>query len=565
MEAIRQFNLRLVDRRWFYRFLEMVPGLATWLFLLSPVILSVFNPVVVAYFIIAFDLFWLVKSFRLSVNLIRGYSRLYENQKVDWGERLLDLENLPGAVDRYEASLVGLLEDHPEAAKRFSFNPEHSRWRSDYRRIYRRYNELKQLAAKPHTILDPKNIYNAVIIATFNESKEVVEPTIQALLNSDYDSKRLMLILAYEERGGEQKARESIELVEQYGHQFAYAVAIKHPDGLPGEQKVKGANMSYAGRRLTEYILEQKIDPENVIVTTLDSDNRPSPNYFAYLTYAYASNVNRVRKTYQPIPMFLNNIWDVPAPMRIVATGNSFWIIMEAMRPHRLRNFAAHAQSLKALIETDYWSVTSIVEDGHQFWRTYFTFDGDHEVVPLFTPVYQDAVLSKGYFNTFKAQYIQLRRWAWGASEFAFVVKNSIANKRIPLGDKLAQIWRLFEGHFSWATSPLILTFVAWLPLYLNRNFASEDILAHQLPIIVSRILTVTMLGLLITIFISLLSLPPKPPRYHRARFITMVLQWALVPVVAILFGAFAAIDAQTRLMIGRYLDWRVTEKATKV
>ncbi len=561
MEAIRQFNLRLVDRHWFYRLLEMVPGVATWLFLLSPVILSVFSPLVVAYFIIAFDLFWLIKSFRLSTNLLRGYSRLYENQQVDWAERLRDLQDLPGAVRRYEASLKGILEQHPNAASRLNFGSA----RNDYLKRLARYKELSELADRKQAVIDPRELYNVVIIATYNESREILEPTIKALLDSDYDPKRLMLVLAYEERGGEKKAKESIELIEEYGPQFAYAVAIKHPDGLPGEAKVKGANMSYAGRRLTEYITEQQIDPENVIVTTLDSDNRPSPNYFSYLSYAYATNVNRVRKSYQPIPMFLNNIWDVPAPMRIVATGNSFWMIMEAMRPHRLRNFAAHAQSLKALIETDYWSVTSIVEDGHQFWRTYFTYDGDHEVVPLFTPVYQDAVLAKGYFKTFRAQYVQLRRWAWGASEFAFVVKNSITNKRIGRLDKLAQIWRLFEGHFSWATSPLILTFVAWLPLYLNRNFASEDILAHQLPIIVSRILTITMMGLLITIFISLLSLPPKPPRYHRARFITMVLQWALVPVVAILFGAFAAIDAQTRLMFGRYLDWRVTEKVTKL
>jgi hypothetical protein len=261
--------------------------------------------------------------------------------------------------------------------------------------------------------------------------------------------------------------------------------------------------------------------------------------------------------------MFFNNIWDVPAPMRVIATGNSFWLLMETMRPHRLRNFAAHAQSLAALIDTDFWSTTTIVEDGHQFWRTYFVYDGDHEVVPVFTPVYQDAVLAQTYIKTFRVQFLQLRRWAWGVSDFSFVVRNSIANRRIPWSNKLVQIGRLFEGHFSWATAPLILTFVAWLPLYLNRQFSYQS-LAHNLPNITSQILTIASISIVLTIFVSLLSLPPKPKRYRGIRYVGMVLQWALLPLTSMVFSAFAAINAQTRLMFGKYLEFYVTEKATR-
>ena len=95
--------------------------------------------------------------------------------------------------------------------------------------------------------------------------------------------------------------------------------------------------------------------------------------------------------------------------MRIIATNNSFWLLMETMRPHRLRNFAAHAQSLRALLDTDFWSVSTPVEDGHQYWRSYFAFNGDHHVVPMYVPVYQDAVLAETYPKTFVAQYKQLR------------------------------------------------------------------------------------------------------------------------------------------------------------
>jgi hypothetical protein len=503
-----------LDSRWFQRTLEVFPGLLSWTFLALPVILSIIQPIWVAYFIIAFDLFWLVKSFRLAVNLIRGYNRLHEAQKEDWSAKL---------------------------------------------------KALQQQKDRPATVLDPNEIYNAVIIATYNESMDVLGPSVESLTKAEYDLNKLILIIAYEERGGAEIEATANKLIEQYGSSFKYAAAIKHPDGLPGEVKGggKGPNITWAGRELTKYILNEGIDPNNVIVTTLDSDHRPSRHYFAQLTYTFAMDVNRLRRSYQPIAMFFNNIWDAPAPMRLIATSNSFWLLMESVRPHRMRNFAAHAQGLGALIETDYWSVTTIVEDGHQYWRSYFAFDGDHRVVPLYTPVYQDAVLADTYARTFKVQYLQLRRWAWGVTDIPYVIKESIRNKRAPLWDKLVQLGRLIEGHFSWATAPLIVTFVAWLPLYLNSDF-SDNILAHQLPIITSRIMTVALIGMFITITLSLISLPPRPKRYRKTRHVGMVAQWVLIPFTSIIFSACAALDSQTRLMFGKYLEFFVTEKGVR-
>jgi hypothetical protein len=401
------------------------------------------------------------------------------------------------------------------------------------------------------------------MFATYNESIDILEPSVKSLTEVDYPAKQIILVVAYEERGGKQTEENAKALVERYGKHFRMALAVKHPDGIVGEVKGKGGNITYAGRALTAQITKEGIDPANVVVTTLDADHRVSKNYFSYLSFLYATDPNRIHKSYQPIPMFYNNIWDAPAPMRVIATGNSFWLLMETMRPHRLKNFAAHAQPLAALIATDYWSVTTIVEDGHQFWRTYFTFDGDHEVVPVFTPIFQDAVLANTYLKTFKVQFLQLRRWAWGVSDFSFVVRNSITNKNIPWSSKLPHIGRLFESHFSWATAPMILTFVAWLPLYLNYQFSFTP-LAHTLPIITSRILTLASISIVITIFISLISLPPKPKRYRKTRFLGMLGQWVLLPVTSMCFASFAAINAQTRLMFGRYLEFYVTEKATK-
>jgi hypothetical protein len=149
-------------------------------------------------------------------------------------------------------------------------------------------------------------------------------------------------------------------------------------------------------------------------------------------------------------------------------------------------------------------------------------------------------------------------------SDFSYVVRNSIRNGRIPLTDKIVQNWRQFEGHFSWATSALIITFVAWLPLFLNHDF-SNQVLAHQLPIIASRLMNVALFSLVAMIAVSMISLPPRPERYGNRRHIGMLLQWALLPITSIAFSAFAAIEAQTRLMIGKSLNFEVTPKKRKV
>lgn len=558
----QELRTRLADQPWFNRFLEIVPGAAAWLVLVGPIVMSRFQPIWVAYFIIGFDLLWLTKSFRLSYYLIRGYRKLHAAIRINWRSRLDDLGNLDNAISTTKGQILALVRDYPGASRPLHFSSRQRIARNKYINMQKYLRTLEEVKEHSQSV-NPEELYHAIILATYNESVQTLEPSLKAIAAADYDMSKVIFILAYEQRGGAEMAKNAKELVQKYGGHFKYAVAVEHPDGIAGEVRGKGANITYAGRKLAQYVSEQGIEPSNVIVTTLDSDHRPDAKYFAYLAFSYATNPNRVRRSFQPVPMFYNNIWDAPAPMRIIAHGNSFWILMEGVRPKRLRNFAAHAQSLQALIDTDFWSTTTIVEDGHQYWRSYFAYEGDHQVVPLYIPIYQDAVLAKGYWRTFRAQFLQLRRWAWGVTDFPYVVRESMKHHRIPLGKRLHNLYQLFEGHLSWSTAPLILSFTAWLPLFLNQDF-KDQVLAHQLPVIASRLLSVTLVGMLVTVYISLISLPPRPARYKPHRFVNMILQWALLPLTAIGFASFAALNAQTRLMFGKYLEFYVTEKEVK-
>jgi hypothetical protein len=225
------------------------------------------------------------------------------------------------------------------------------------------------------------------------------------------------------------------------------------------------------------------------------------------------------------------------------------------MRQHMLRNFASHAQSLQALVDTDFYSTRTVVEDGHQYWRTYFRYDGNHDVFPIFTPIYQDAVLAGNLKQTIKEQFLQLKRWAYGASEVAYVAYTGLRKKNsLSKVDVVMKLLRLLEGHVSWASSPVLLLFAALVPVYINPH-AKELILANQLPQIASRIQQAALVGIISTMFVSIKLLPPKPARYARWRYIPMALQWIMMPVTSILFASSAAMYSQTRLMLGKYMD----------
>ena len=309
-------DIPLGKRTVLYRAFEMLPAILTYTMVAAPFILSLFNPLLAAGFILLYIISFFVKSLAIAGRIAGGYRLLRRAEKIDWRARLEDCE------------------DPEQALTRTYLDPRH-------RQNLEKYLERDDRYA-------PGDIYNVVIIATYNESIEVLEPTLQAVLSSDYDMRRMILVLAYEGRDGAQSEAACLKLVQEYKANFKYMAAVKHPLN-DAEVRGKGGNITYAAQQIEAYIDEQGIDANHVIITTLDSDNRPHKNYFAYLTYEYILHPDPYHAAFQPMTLFLNNIWDVPAPMRIIATGNSFWNLVVSQRPHLLRNFASHSQGFAPL------------------------------------------------------------------------------------------------------------------------------------------------------------------------------------------------------------------------
>ncbi len=534
------FEIPLGKRTKQYRFFEMLPAILSYGAFILLIVLAIISPLLAAIYLLLVIIGLLVRAVGIAYHTIMGHRRLVKAQRVHWASRLAELED---PTEAYE--------------KRRNQRPE------GYGMLQHTEN-LRLMSADETAFPKPSELYNLVIIAAYNESYEVIEPTVRSLTRTTYDHKKLIVALAYEERGGADVEATAKRLAEEYKDSFYSFTAIKHPRDLPNEVVGKGGNITYAAKEMQQYIDKQGIAYKDVIVTTLDSDNRPHPAYFDYTTYEFIVNEDRKHLAFQPIAMFLNNIWDVPAPMRVLATGNTFWNIISAMRPHLLRNFASHSQPMEALVEMDWWSTRTVVEDGHQFWRSYFYFNGNYSVHPVYIPIYQDAVLDDTYRKTFKAQFIQLRRWMYGASDVAYVASHVFTKRRtVPFWPSFVWFVRSLDGYVTAASVSIIVAVGGWVPLFLNSQ-AYRDVVAHQLPDTIGLIQRIALVGLVIMVYLSFKLLPPRPERYKRSRNFWMLAQWVLMPLTAIGFLSFAALNAQARLFFGKYLvKFDVTAKAT--
>jgi len=519
------------DRTRRYRFFEILPGALSYSMLALPFILSLINVTLAAVFVLLYLLINFTRGVASAIRSLHAYHVMRVHQKLPWSQLLAELE--AGKVDR--------------RAKR-------PKWH---------LAELKRMQSERPLLMAPSKVIHAIFVATVSETEEILQATIEAVLAEEFNMGQVILIVAYEGRAGATTEKRVLGLIERYKNRFMDAFAVKHPAGLPGELIGKGGNINYAARELQEYLEKRKIDPTRVMVTTLDADNRPDKNYLNALTYAYVAAPDPIHASYQPVVLYDNNIWDAPAPMRVIATGNSLFDLVISLRQHALRNFSSHAQPMAALIQTNFWSARTVVEDGHQFWRSYLTFQGNYRVYPLHVPISQDAVLTEGYRKTLKAQFIQLRRWTYGASDVAYLAEFGFFRKnKISKWDLWTKFWRLLEGHITWAVGPILLLFGGFIPALFNpKNFA-----ANELPLIVSRVQTVGIVVLIVTMFMALRTLPPKPVRYKRHRTLLMILQWIYYPVTTFGYNSLAAFNSQTRLMFKWYLTkFDVTEKAIVV
>ncbi|MCH7828689.1 glycosyltransferase family 2 protein [Patescibacteria group bacterium] len=497
-----------VERR-LYRFLEMLPGILAWGTFALAILFSWLQPVWVAFFMIAFVIYLLLRTLYFAFHLWTGYQHMRVNEKKDW---IVELKNLQKAEYQLPVS---------------SF----------------------------------KDLWHLVVVSTYKEPLEVLRSTFQALKDSSYPKDRMVVILGIEQREGEVAKEKAAILEMEFGGVFSKFLVTEHPDNIEGEIAGKGSNESFAAKKAREYFDELKISYQNIIISSLDADTVVYPQYFSCLSWYYLTTPDATRTSFQPIPLYLNNIWQAPPISRVFAFSSTFWHTMNQQRPEKLITFSSHAMSFQALVDVNFRAPNVVNDDSHIFWQCFFRYQGNYKVQSLYYPVSMDANAAKSLWTTLKNIYLQHRRWAYGVGEIAYVFFGFLKDKTIPLGRKLTLGVELLESHWTWATAPLLIFVLGWLPLMLGGDAFSETLLSYNLPRFVSNMLTFSMLGLIGTGVLSLYLLPKRKPSFGKMKAFWFVAQWILLPLSMIFLMALPALEAQTRWMLGKYLGFWVTPK----
>ncbi|MDD4333462.1 MAG: glycosyltransferase family 2 protein [Patescibacteria group bacterium] len=506
-----------------YRYLEIFPGFLSWATLLLLLFFSYLQPTWVAYFLIAFDVYWLLLVLYLAVLLFAAYKKLKENSKIDWRQKCLELEkNLELAEESECLAKKGVI------------------WR-----------DVKHL----------------IILPAYSESVDVLSEVFEGLLNDGFPLENMIVVLTIEGRTGEEGLERAKEIERRFGKKFGRFLLTVHPDNIPGELKGKSSNQAWGAKEVRKEIIDkEKINYDNLLVSILDCDTVVMPGYFSCLTYKFLTVKNPYHASYQPVPVYHNNIWEARFFARVAASSNTFWQMMQQIRQEKLATYSSHSMTWRALTEIDFWSTTMVSEDSRIFWHCLLYYQGDYRVEPMYFPVSMDVTMDETAWQTAKNLYKQQRRWGWGVENIPYLVFNTIKRwKILPKKQMIGKIFIQVYGFHSWATNALIIGVIGWMPLILGGNRFNNTVLSGNLPSITRTLMTIAMLGLVISAVMSTALLPPKPQKYSIFRYLTMFLQWIILPVSIIVFGAFPALDSQTRLMLGKYMGfWHTPKKYSR-
>lgn len=495
---MRDFIIR--NEKQILRVLEILPGLVSWNLILFPYWGILVFPVFVAYFILFFNIYWFYQSLQLAVSSVVSHTKIQAAKLYDW---MSDVKGFP-----------------------------------DYQKV--------------------KHI---VIIPTYKEPIHILERTLNSLACQSFPTKQIIPVLAMEAKEEEvDRNKKFAELSKKFKGVFGQLFMTVH-ELKPGEVAGKASNERFSAIWIKKnYIDSKKIDINYLTVTSCDADHKFHPKHFANLTFKFLDDPGRYKKFWQPAVMFYNNIWEIPALTRVPNTLMSIWNLSQLPRKDRLINAQNYSLSFKLLDHVDYWDGDKIPEDWGIFFKAFYKVGGGIEVEPIYLPLMADAAQSTSFWKTLKNQYEQIKRWAWGVSDDPWIIKSYLLARNVPFWDKTMRLIQVVWAHFLWPVNWFLITIGLTIPTLISPTFG-RTALGYTVPKLSSFILTISLAFLAITLVIDNIQKPPRPKEVPLWRQIISPLEFVLMPVAGFFFSALPGIDAHTRLMLGKYIEYKVTEK----
>ncbi len=484
----------------FQRIFEIVPGLITWSVVLSPLWLGKIAPLAVAFFLIFLVIFWVYRAFIHLIGVTVGYRRFQRERKIDWSKKIRGI------------------------------------WGSEH---------LKHL----------------IVIPAVNEPYEVLEDSFASLAAQKYPKESVFIAFSAEEKNAPRVLADIEKIKAKFKSSLGTVWTTVHPPGLPGEAIGAAANRTWAAKMALKQIKKLGLHIEDFVVTTLDADMRLHPQFLARLGCAFLTDPNHFDKFYQTaVYLFDNNLWEVPTLMRIQANSITLAVLSSwVIEPNNKDTWSCYSVALPTLIEAGFWDPAIGVDDTTFYWNAFLKKEGNFEGSHFYIPVYADAVQEKGLLRTHISQYKQLLRWGWGVVIFPIAMKGFLT-KKIPLGLKLSKLYNLIEKFSIWYTIAFLITFGSAMLTVVNPEIKLTT-LGYLLPQISATVLTSALVILIPVMIFRNKIVRPIPKSWPWWKRLWTWVEGPLVIIKLLLYNFVPYLDAQTRMMVGKRLEFWSTPK----
>ncbi|MCK9519918.1 MAG: hypothetical protein M0R74_12975 [Dehalococcoidia bacterium] len=431
-----------------------------------------------------------------------------------------------------------------------------------------------------------------VVIPNYKESEEGLARTLESLA-AQGNAHQLVVVLAMEAREPGARAKASRLLI-RFRARFGDMFATHHPANLPNETPGKGSNEAWAAREAHARLIEGGGgDILRYTVTSCDADAVFHPNHFEALNYLFLTHPNRYRAFWQPTIFNSNNIWDIPAPLRLPDGLSGINRLSNLCLPGSVRfPTSCYSLSWEMLHRVDYWDEEVIPEDWHLYLKCSFMLGDSVHVNPIFLPLGNDCVLTDGYWKTIRAHYAQSVRHAWGASDIPYAWRATL-NHRSPLSwrRRLLLSGAVTKVHSLWMAQWYLVTLGAQLPLLMaakwgaplpgwwvdravtlpGPNWQPWMLATGEFSVgwwvsltIVTTMIYFCLFPLLALIAIEYTQRGPRPA-YVKWRHVALSFaMWPLMAVITFFLASLPALHAQWKLARGTNLVYRVAEKGTR-
>ena len=411
----------------------------------------------------------------------------------------------------------------------------------------------------------PSDVRHIVIIPTYKEPVEILGRTIEALAVQHRATERVVVVLGMEER--EPDARAKAEgLIAKYETNFLHMMATVHPSNIPGEEPGKSSNEAWAGKYARAAVDELGIDPALCTITSCDADSVLDPRYFSAVAKSFAAEKKRHLSFWQAPLFFYNNIWQVPAPVRFTTWLQHAVQLSELSMPWLdALPISTYTLSLQLCERCGYWDPAVIPEDWHAYLNCLFETGEEITTHPIFLPTMGDATDGDGWRDAVKNRFEQLKRHSWGAEDVGYVFGQIVRRKSIAWrSSELFRFGQVLHDHTMRVTAWVFLTSVYVLSTYYSHMPFQDERWVRSIGenlMFLNFLFTCGSVVMIASIVIELWRCPPPDSVSKLGTALECVFLWFLLPVLGFILGMWPALDAQTRLLFGVPLGYKVTPK----